>query len=284
MTYQLIFILLVFLILQGCADYPSLTIEHLKGSAIKVHMKKIAQNQPQACAEIKPFQVPVAHYTQAAQQAGILPDDFVSLSKTVTEQHVTISVRDVNQSCEPYLRAGYPSKGHDVLTKTFTEESLPPQFKYLAGTVSTLEQKPKAGEQVIDPLSKRYFTRDGNVLTCDYDLMDVARADGQRVEGESEDDLLLRQKLNQNLPWRGQPAQPVTRIMHGAQAEYSNYLRARAKQDVIEQPLLWLNQPEYPLTVFSYNGEVFRLPTVEDVLNFYRCQNIVVPAEWNIQY
>jgi hypothetical protein len=122
------------------------------------------------------------------------------------------------------------------------------------------------------------------VLTCDYDLMDVARADGQRVEGESEDDLLLRQKLNQNLPWRGQPAQPVTRIMHGAQAEYSNYLRARAKQDVIEQPLLWLNQPEYPLTVFSYNGEVFRLPTVEDVLNFYRCQNIVVPAEWNIQY
>lgn len=281
--YQLILRLAVFSTLAGCVSYPILTAEQLKGPAIKVQLNKLAQNQEQACARIKPLRIPATDYTKAAQEAGILADDFLSLQQTVTDQHITISIRDVNKSCAPYLRAGYPSKEHDVLTKTFTAESLPPEYQYLAGTVSTLAQKPKAGEKITDPLSKQYLTRDGNQLTCDYDLMDVTQANGQRIEGETADDLQLRKTLNANLPWRGQPPRPVPRITHGAQAEYSNYLRAIAKQHIEEEPILGLNKPEAPLTAFTYNGEIYRLPQIEDTLNFYHCHNISIPAEWNIQ-
>lgn len=281
-VYQFILILDIFLTLQGCVTNPSLTAEQLKGPLVVVQGKKLAQNQPEACEKITSFHVPAADYPKIAKESGILADDLSSLRQTAAQLQITMTIRDVNHSCEPYLRAGYPSKGHEVLTKTFTAESLPPEYKYLAGTVSTLSIKPKPGEMVKDPLSKRYLTKDGNPLTCDYDLMDVAEADGDRVEGESDEDLELRKELNKNLPWRGQPPEPVVRIMHGAQAEYSNYLRATGAHK--EKPLLWLNQPEKPLTVFSYKGDIYRLPKVEDVLNFYRCYDIEIPAEWNIQY
>lgn len=282
--YQLILRLAVCSTLAGCVSYPTLTAEQLKGPAIKVQPNKLAQNQELACARIKPLQIPATDYQQAAREAGILADDFLSLQQTVTQQHIIISIRDVNTSCTPYLQAGYPSKNHEVLTKTFTAESLSTEYQYLAGTVSTLAQKPKPGEKINDPLSKQYLTRDGNQLTCDYDLMDVAQANGQRIEGETTDDLQLRKKLNANLPWRGQPPRPVPRITHGAQAEYPNYLRAIAKQHIKEEPILGLNKPEAPLTAFIYNGDIYRLQQIEDALNFYLCHNISVPEEWNIQY
>lgn len=281
---QSILALLVLFTLQACTSYPALTAAQLKGPAIKVQVAKLASNQTLACAEIKPFRISKTDYLPVAQEAGILPDDFSSLRQTADRLHITITLRDSNKSCVPHLRAGMASKGHDVLTKTFTAESLPPEYQYLAGTVSTLAQKPKAGEQVKDPIDKRYLTKDGNPLTCDYDLMDVARADGQRVEGESAEDLQLRNQLNENLPWRGQPPSAVTRIMHGAQAEYSNFLRTLAKRDIEEKPITALNKPETPLTALTYSGEVYRLPKIEDALNFYRCHNIVIPPEWNIQY
>lgn len=280
-VYQFILILNIFLTLQGCVSNLSLTAEQLKGPLVVVQGKKLAQTQTQACEQINPLHVPAADYPKAAQESGILDDDLTSLRQTVVQLQIIITVRNANRSCEPYLRAGYPSKGHDVLTKTFTAESLPPQYKYLAGTVSTLDEKPGKGEIVKDPLSKRYLTKDGNPLTCDYDLMDMTEADGERIVGESEDDLSVRKELNKNLPWRGQPPEPVIRIMHGAQAEYSNYLRTIKKNG--EEPLLWINKPAAPLIAFTHNGDIYRLPTVEDALNFYRCHNINIPAEWNIQ-
>lgn len=280
-VYQFILIVNIFLALQGCASNPSLTAEQLKGPQVVVLGKNMAKNQAQACGQIKHLQVPVPDYPNAAKDSGILVDDFASLRQTAAQLKITVTIRDVNQSCEPYLRAGYPSKGHDVLTKTFTADSLPLQYKYLAGTVSTLSAKPAPGEIIKDPLSKRYLTKDGNPLTCDYDLMDLAEADGDRITGESAEDLQVRKELNKNLPWRGQPPEPAIRIMHGAQAEYSNYLRTTEAQK--EQRLLWLNQPEAPLTAFTYNGDIYRLLNIEDALNFYRCHDIDIPAEWNIR-
>jgi hypothetical protein len=42
-------------------------------------------------------------------------------------------------------------------------------------------------------------------------------------------------------------------------------------------------KPESPLTVLDHDGRVFRLDEVEDALNFYRCRNVSLPAEWNLQ-
>lgn len=282
--YQLMLIWFVFLTLPGCATDLGLTAAQLKGPPVKVQVKELAQTQQQACSKIKPLLIPATAYPIAAQEAGILADDLLSLLQTVAKQQVMITVRDVNKSCTPHLQAGLASKGHDVLTKTFTAESLPPEYRYLAGTVSTLADKPKPGEKIKDPLAVQYLTKDGNPLTCDYDLMDMAQADGERIEGESDEDLELRNILNEHLPWRGQPPSPVTRIMHGAQAEYSNYVRAITRQNKEEQTLTWLNKPEAPLTALTYNGEIYRLQQLEQVLNFYRCHNIELPPEWNIQY
>ncbi len=280
-VYQFILIVAIFLALQGCVSHPYLTAEQLKGPLVVVRSKNLAKNQAQACGQITHLQVSSPDYPKAAKEAGILADDLLSLRQTVMQLQLIITVRNANQSCEPYLKAGYPSKGHEVLTKTFTAESLPPQYKYLAGTVSTLDDKPPKGEVIKDPLSKRYLTKDGNPLTCDYDLMDMAEADGDRITGESDEDLAVRKELNKNLPWRGQPPEPVIRIMHGAQAEYSNYLRA--KQNPNEKPLLWINKPGAPLIAFTDNGSVYRLPQVEDALNFYRCHDMNIPEEWNLQ-
>jgi hypothetical protein len=111
------------------------------------------------------------------------------------------------------------------LTRTFTEESLDADHKYLAGTVSTLPEKPAPGVVLHDPLAHRHLNREGLPLTCDYDLMDVIESDGQRIAGESSRDLEARHALNANLPLRGDPPHHVDRVMHGAQAEYPTYLR-----------------------------------------------------------
>jgi hypothetical protein len=273
-----------FFILTGCTTYQPLTAERLKGSLVRVQSKKLAQNQQDACSTINTLRVSETDYPAAATEAGILPDDFLSLQKTITQLQIIVSIRDANQSCAPHLQAGMASKGHQVLTKTFSENNLSSEYKYLAGTVSTLAQRPKPGEKIKDPLTKQYLTADGKPLTCDYDLMDVAQANGQRVQGESTEDLEIRQKLNENLPWRGQPPHPVVRIMHGAQAEYSNYLRFVAAKGDVEPPILSLNKPEAPLTAMTNTGTVYRLQAIEDALNFYLCHHIEIPAEWNLQY
>lgn len=279
-VYPFILILSFFFTLQGCVNTPFLTVEQLKGSLVVVQEKKLAQTAPQACDSLKSLHIPATDYPKTAKTAGILPEDLLSLRQTTMQMQIILTIREVNSSCEPYLRAGYPSKGHDVLTKTFTAESLPPEYQYLAGTVSTLDEKPKKGQILKDPLSKRYLTRDGNPLTCDYDLMDMAKAGGERVKGQSEEDLAIRHELNKNLPWRGTPSAPVIRIMHGAQAEYANYLRSI---NFREKPLLNIDRPEAPLTALTYKGDVYRLQEIEDALNFYRCYEIEIPPEWNIQ-
>jgi hypothetical protein len=279
-AYHLSVIVFLSGVLQGCAEYPVLTIEQLKGSPVFVQPKKLAETPSQACLVTQLLRVPSSDYAKLSKESGILLDDLLSFRTTTSQKQLILSFRDVNPSCESYLVAGYPSKGHDVVTKTFRRENLSSKYAYLAGLVSTLKEKPPKGEMIKNPLAKQYFTKDGNPLTCDYDLMDMATAEGERITGESDEDLATRQALNTHLLWRGHPPEPVMRIMHGAQAEYSDYLRAI---HFYEKPMLRENQPEAPLTALTHDGEVYRLRTLEDVLNFYRCHAIKIPAEWNIQ-
>ena len=117
-VYQFILIVAIFLALQGCVSHPYLTAEQLKGPLVVVRSKNLAKNQAQACGQITHLQVSSPDYPKAAKEAGILADDLLSLRQTVMQLQLIITVRNANQSCEPYLKAGYPSKGHEVLTKT----------------------------------------------------------------------------------------------------------------------------------------------------------------------
>jgi hypothetical protein len=254
----------------------------LKGPAFPVDGAKIAPDRERACAQIERLQAPPERYPMAAEDAGMLPDDFEAIRRTLDGLDVAVTFRDSNPASFPHLRAGMESKGHDVMTKTFTLESLPPGFAYLAGTVSTLDAKPKRGEIISDPLSKRYLTPAGNPLTGDYDMMDMLGADGQRVVGESARDLEVREALNAGLPLRGTPAHRVDRIKHGAQAEYANFLREMARKGHAETAHPELLAPEAPLTLFDQKGRIYRFGAVEEELNFYRCSGAGAPPEWNI--
>ena len=257
-----------------------------KGAAIVIDETKLASDQAAACARAQALLVPPDAYGQAAEDAGMLPDDFESLRRTIDRLDVSVSFRDSNQACAPHLRAGMESKGHDVLTKTFIKESLAKEYEYLAGTVSTLSAKPKPGEILSDPLAKRYLTKDGRPLTCDYDMMDMLVADGvrdARIPGESARDLSVREALNSALPLRGDPPHRVDRIKHGAQAAYPDYLRTLERLGEHEQVITDLFKPEHPLTMIDKDGKVYRWHDVEDALNYYRCVGAGTPPEWNLQ-
>jgi hypothetical protein len=254
----------------------------LRGPAFHVDSTRIAPDRERACAQFERLQAPPERYAVAAEDAGMLPDDFEAIRRTLDRLHVAVTFRDSNPASFPHLRAGMESKGHDVMTKTFTLESLPPGFEYLAGTVSTLDAKPPRGEIIRDPLSKRYLTPEGKPLTGDYDMMDVLGNDGSRVAGESARDLEVREALNAGLPLRGTPPHRVDRIKHGAQAEYANFLREMVRKGHAETPHPELLAPEAPLTLFDQRGRIYRFGAVEEELNFYRCSGAGTPPEWNI--
>lgn len=276
---------LALLLLPGCAGPgPAPTHpEAAKGPPVTVDAQRLGQDRSQACDRVAGSRVEPREQDRAARAAGILEGDLVAMRTTARALGVTVTFRDSNPACAPHLRAGMASKGHDVLTKTFTAASLPPRFRYLAGTVSTLTRKPDPGVVLEDPLAKRHLTPRGEPLTCDYDLMDLIAADGSRIPGESGRDLEVREKLNAALPPRGDPPRSVKRIMHGAQAEYPAYLRSRADQGRPEPPITQILRPESPLTVLDHQGRVHRLQELEDVLNYYRCHQVPLPPEWDLR-
>ena len=282
---------LVLFLISGCATLPGgrvgqapgLTVDALRGPAVVVDETRLAADKAQACGRVEALRVSAPARTTAARDAGVLADDLEALRLEVAQLHVIITLRDSNQACAPHLTAGMESKGHQVLTKTFTAESLPPEFAYLAGTVSTLAAKPKPGEIIPDPLKVRYLTPEGKPLTCDYDMMDMLEANGARVPGESERDLSIRRALGAALPLRGDPPHRVDRIMHGAQAQYPDYIRHQQSIGKPEPPVLDIDKPEAPITALDANGEVYRVPTLEDALNFYSCKGAPLVPEWNLR-
>ena len=241
----------------------------VQGPLVVVDSEKLAESQEEACEKMKEKEV--KDHKKGAHDAGMLEGDYNSFRETCQEKGVTVTFRDTNQACLPHLADGVPSKGHDVLTKTFPAGNLAEEDKDLAGLVSTLDKKPDAGVILENPRSLLHEPK----LTGDYDMMDMLASDGRRIPGESTQDLRVRKALNRNLPSGGEPP----RIMHGAQSEYGRYLQKHPGED----PIPSLFKPEAPLTAFDKDGKVYRLETNEDVMNFYKCKGTEQPKGWNVQ-
>lgn len=236
---------------------------------------KPAETKEEACKELEKKKVgrnattkeerKKAH-ADAAKEAGMLEGDYNSFRETCQEKSATVSFRDTNPDCLPHLAAGVPSKGHDVLTKTFPKANLFEKDKDYAGLVSTLSRKPappsKGGRMIPSPENLLHEP----LLTGDYDMMDMIK-DGKRVESESAADKILRDDLNSGLPNGGNPP----RVLHGCQANYPDYIKAHPN----ETPLN-LAAPD-KLTVFDKSGEVYRLESKTDIANFYKCKEVEPP-------
>ncbi|MBF0233807.1 MAG: hypothetical protein HQK65_12330 [Desulfamplus sp.] len=258
--------------------------------------EKIKTNSEDACAHIsktckvvadKDGNIPAEIAAEIAAESGMPIDDFEAIRRTCLFQGVTITMRDTNPACIKHILAGVESKGHDVLEKTLEDCVLEgEEAKELSGLVSTFMEKPpcpeeKGGKFLTNPEAKLRKPK----LTGDYDIMDMLDKNGQRIKGQSKEDVDFRDAINDSLPLRPSQNPPpsetrVKRVMHGAQAEYLNFL----KNDIApgdEKVATSLFKPEAPLTVFDHNGDVYRLETINDVFNFYICRNTPMPNNWN---
>jgi len=94
-------------------------------------------------------------------------------------------------------------------------------------------------------------------------VMDELEASGARIAGESPADVALRRELNAALPDTARGHRD--RIMHGAQAAYPEYAYQHPEEPVLDI----LFKPEAPLTVFDYDGAVYRLETVVEALKAF---------------
>lgn len=242
------------------------------GPAVYVDSVVLTQNREAACALIDGDRI--SDIAAGAYRAGMLQTDFEALREVSLQKRVVATFRDSNQSCLPHLAAGVQSKPHSILQKTWDSSNLLPKDAHKAGLVSNLMKKPAKGEKIADP---QLTLHNGEPVSCDYDLMDLAEEDGERIPGESRRELEIRDAMNAALPPTVQGHR--NRIMHGSQAGYGQYAVIHLEEPVITA----LFKPEAPVTAFSSTGAVFRLESVEKVLSFYRCQKIGLPVEWNIE-
>lgn len=242
------------------------------GPAVRVDGSLLPLSRDEACSQIANQEVLDGSVGAAA--AGMLKQDFDVIRETSRRYQVIATFRDSNQACLPHLAAGVQSKPHALLQKTWDRSNLLPQDEHLAGLVSNLMQKPPKGEIVVKPQITVYH---GAPVTCDYDLMDLAESGGDRIPGESAREIEVREAFNRSMPPTVQGHRD--RIMHGSQAGYRGYVALHMDEAVING----LFRPEAPVTAFSPSGTIFRLASIESVLNFYRCYRIPLPAEWNVE-
>lgn len=262
-------------LLAGCATAqpsPSAGQEAGEAPLTVVDAAKLGADRDAACAKVAEREA--KDLEAAIRESGMLPADFEAIRKVVSERSQTVTFRDSNPACLPHLAAGVQSKPHDILEKTWDASNLKPGDQDKAGLVSPLFKKPPKGELVENPQLK---LKNGEPVTCDYDLMEMFDSQGQRIRGETPVDLDTRAALNAALP--PTPRGHRDRIMHGAQAAYGDYIKLHP-----DEKTLWvLYKPEAPLTGFGKDGKVYRFETAEDSLNLYTCLGSKPPEQWRIE-
>jgi hypothetical protein len=265
-----------------------------QGPAVGIDTTALAEDQREACEKMKEKEEPKPPnetHADVAERGGMLEEDYNAIRDVCGEKGATVSFRDTNQACLPHLADGVPSKGHDVMTKTFDASNLGPNDQHLSGLVSDLPSKPPQGELIPDAQS-HLLTRNGQPLTGDYDMQDMFDADtGARIRGGGGEDAMI-DAFNDRIPGN------QDRVMHGAQSNFGDFVQS--PEGIAEyanqgkDPPAGLFQagidpnktPPEGLTVFDGKtnpATVYRLDTNEDVVNFYRCQGEPLPEEWNYQ-
>ncbi|MBI5557774.1 MAG: DUF4150 domain-containing protein [Deltaproteobacteria bacterium] len=256
---------------QGNTATPA----EVQGPKVVIDFDKVGKTQEEACDKMKKKEV--KDDKKGAKAAGMLEEDYKAIKEVCGDKGVLASFRDTNPDCLKHLKGGVPSKGHDILQKTWKSANLPADKKDMAGLVSNRLRKPAPG-QIIDnpklhPLGK---------VTGDYDMHEILKG-GKKVTGAQEKSLI--KSFNKAIPPSGNPPVQQPRVLHGAQANYSDYLAKNPG----EKPIKALFKPDPPTTVFDGSkppappAKVYRCETNEDILNMYKCKGAETPPEWNLK-
>lgn len=265
----------------------------MQGPTVGIDTTALGEDQRKACDKLAEKEVPKkpgppGTHAEVAEQAGMLKQDYDAIRNTCKRNNVMVSFRDTNKACLPHLAKGVPSKGHDVMTKTFDASNLRPGQEKYAGLVSNYSAKPPKGQLILDAKSDLVL-RKGKPLTGDYDMNDMFDGKtGQRIGGGGSKDRTRENKLIKRFNDAIPGDQP--RVMHGAQANFGDFARSSegAKEFANKAPPKGLMQAGIDpgkgegLTVFDGKSrKVYRLETHEDVVNMYRCQGAELPPEWD---
>ena len=246
--------------MQGVLEIPTVVVD----------WSKLADDPDAACKELDKKKVDNRHrppderdkaeHRKAAEDAGILPQDYDAMRRSASQSGAVVSVRDTNKACGKYLAdPSYKSKPHAVDTKT--ENGLVPGHEKMTG---------------------------------DYDIHDVLDANkGGRISGGSVRENRIIDLINGRIRAAHGGTWP-DRIMHGAQSNYYDYLKGHpdelaGKTPVSPKPVLL--RPDKGLgegkgmTVFdgAKPPNVYRLTSTEDVVNMYRCKETPLPEHWDIR-
>jgi len=290
----------------GVLQVPVVTVDlakigDTKAEACKKLEEKEVKEEPKP-HEPRPQALPCKDVTCPSCKAGMLPEDYEAIRKTAGDKGVCVSMRDTNKDCLKHLnKPDVESKGHDVMTKTFEEATLPDGYKDQAGLVSrNLTKKPVPPAKCAGTDLDLARTKDGSPLTGDYDMHDILPAGGGKKIGGAEESQLIEDLNEAIAAAHGNPDWP-DRVKHGAQNNYYDYLKAHPKEfeevlakqkagappSVLLRPDEALEKGKGGLTVFDGKTKpatVYRLETTEDVVNMYRCKGAPLPEQWDIQY
>lgn len=201
---------------------------------------QIGKTQQEACDKLEENKV--TDHDQAAQDAGMLQEDYDAIRDVCHDQDAMVSFRDTNQACMDRLREGVPSKGPEISAHTQAD-----------GLVEGFDH-----------------------LTGDYDMHDtITSSTGSRIRGGSSKEARLIERFNEAIPG-DQP-----RVMHGSQANYGDYLR-KNPDVTPKPKILQPDPPITAFDGKSKPADVYRLKNNEDIMNMYKCKGTEPPEEWNL--
>lgn len=132
---------------------------------VKIDATQVGKDQEEACEKLE--EKKVKDHDKAAEDAGMLKEDYDAIRDVCSDNNALVSFRDTNKACKPHLAAGVPSKGPYVKAHTGS-----------SGLVDGFDN-----------------------LTGDYDMHDmITSSSGNRIRGGSAKEKRLIEQMNDAIP------------------------------------------------------------------------------------
>jgi len=246
---------------------------------------------------------------ETAEKNGMDKDDADAMRKHCGDKGVSATFRSGNKDqvahvngTGPHCVDGEPLPGKpiEIKDKSIDLSKRPETVKYPGGGVDEALSK-KVSENKLDGLVGVYDkhgtlrgVRNTNGVqpldsippvnrtpyTGDYDGHEFFGKDGKRITGKTDEENDMINDLNSSMGRDGSKSRP-NMVMHGPQANYTEYCKATGKTPNPDLQVSDLSKkPPEPLIAFK-DGEMYELKTEKDLDNFYKCQGAEPPPEWD---
>jgi len=262
----------------------------------------------EACKELEKNHVAKKDRKSTARKHGMDGGHAEGMRKYCQQSGNSATFRSGNASQVPHIngsgphckdRKPLPGKPMKVKNKSINLEKRPDSVKFPGGDVDEELSKKIADNDleglvgVYDKHGKLRGVRTttgaqsiddippvkGNTYAGDYDGHDFFGEGGKRIQGDTPEEKKMIAGLNGAMGRDGSEDKP-NMVMHGPQANYTEYCKANGKEPnpSLQKPDL---SKDEPLLVFDSNGEMYVLESEVDLDNYYKCKGAEKPEGWD---